>query len=100
MVLTNASSSSLEFIPREIPTGVVCLIDNQDDYYEQLGRLGYVAQIGFPTYAEDWKFNVEEIRNLLESQEERDALKESVPDLIELRGAERMIDFLIGFKGN
>ena len=46
VVLTTASTSSLEFIAREIPTGVVFAVDNQEDYYEQLGRLGYALQIG------------------------------------------------------
>ncbi len=100
LVLTTASTSSLEFIAREIPTGVVCLIDNQEDYYEQLGRLGYATQIGIRTSAGAWEFNVEAIRNLLVSQEKRDALKESVLDLVDLKGAERVIDFLVRFKGN
>lgn len=100
LVLTTASSSSLEFIAREIPTGVVCLIDNQEDCYEQLGRLGYATQIGVRTSAGAWQFNVEAIRNLLVCQEKRDALKESVLDLVDLKGAERVIDFLVGFKGN
>lgn len=100
LVLTTASTSSLEFIAREIPTGVVCLVDNQEDYYEQLGRLGYATQIGVRTSAGAWEFNVEVIRNLLVSQEKRDALKESVLDLIDLKGAERVIDFLVGFKGD
>jgi spore coat polysaccharide biosynthesis predicted glycosyltransferase SpsG len=100
VVLTTASTSSLEFIAREIPTGVVCLIDNQEDYYEQLGRLGYATQIGIRTPAGAWEFNVEAIRNLLESQEKRDALKESVFGLIDFKGAERVIDFLVAFKSD
>jgi spore coat polysaccharide biosynthesis predicted glycosyltransferase SpsG len=100
LVLTTASTSSLEFIAREIPTGVVCLIDNQEDYYEQLGQLGYATQIGVRTSTGAWEFNVEAIRNLLVSQEKRDALKESILDLIDLKGAERVIDYLVGFKCN
>jgi len=100
LVLTTASTSSLEFIAREIPTGVVCLINNQEDYYEQLGRLGYATQIGVRTPAGAWEFNVEAIRNLLESEEKRDALKESVFGLIDLKGAERVIDFLVAFKSD
>ena len=100
LVLTTASTTSLEFIAREIPCGVVCLIDNQEDYYEQLGRLGYAIQIGVRNTSGAWEFNVEAIGNLLQSQEKRDALKESVSDLIDLKGAERVIDFLVGFHGN
>jgi spore coat polysaccharide biosynthesis predicted glycosyltransferase SpsG len=100
VVLTTASTSSLEFIAREIPTGVVCLINNQEDYYEQLGRLGYAIQIGLRTSNGDWEFNVEAIKDLLESQERHEALKQSVLGLIDLKGAERVIDFLVAFKAD
>ena len=100
LVLTTASTSSLEFIAREIPTGVVCLIDNQEDYYKQLGRLGYAAQIGVRTTTGGWEFDVEAIRELLGSLEKRHSLKESITSLIDLKGAERVINFLIEFKAN
>ena len=99
-VLTTASTSSLEFIAREIPTGVACLIDNQEDYYEQLGRLGYATQIGIRTYAGAWEINVEAIRDLLSNQEKRDALKKSVKGLIDLKGASRVIDILVDYKAD
>ncbi len=99
-VLTTASTSSLEFIAREIPTGVACLIDNQQDYYEQLGRLGYATQIGIRTFAGSWDINIEAIRDLLGSQEKRDALKHSIKGLIDLKGASRVVDFLVDFETN
>jgi spore coat polysaccharide biosynthesis predicted glycosyltransferase SpsG len=99
-VLTTASTSSLEFIAREIPTGVVCVIDNQEDYYGQLGRLGYATQIGIRTLAGAWEINVEATRDLLGSQEKREALKQSIIGLIDLKGASRVIDFLVEFKTN
>ncbi|WP_125932718.1 hypothetical protein [Candidatus Planktophila dulcis] len=98
VVLTTASTSSLEFIAREIPTGMVCAMGNQEDYFEQLGRLGYATQIGVRTLAEGWEFNVEAIKDLLGSQEKRNALKQAVSGLIDLKGAERVIDFLVSFK--
>jgi spore coat polysaccharide biosynthesis predicted glycosyltransferase SpsG len=100
VVLTTASTTSLEFIAREIPTGVVCLIDNQEDFYEQLGRLGYATQIGVRTLAGGWEFDVEAIKTLLGCKEKRDALTESVTGLIDLKGAERVIDLLVEFKAN
>jgi len=100
VVLTTASTSSLEFIAQEIPTGVACLIDNQEDYYEQLGRLGYATQIGIRTHAGAWEINVEAIGDLLGSQEKRDALKQSIIGIIDLKGASRVMDFLVEFKGN
>ena len=100
VVLTTASTSSLEFIAREIPTGVVCLIDNQEDYYNQLGRLGYATQIGVRTFARGWDFNVDAIRDLLGNEEKRNILKQSISGLIDLKGAERVINFLLEFKTN
>jgi spore coat polysaccharide biosynthesis predicted glycosyltransferase SpsG len=97
VVLTTASTSSFEFIAREIPTGVVCAIDNQESYYKQLGRLGYATQIGVRTFSGDWEFNVEAIGDLLGDQKKRDALKQSVTGLIDLKGAERVVDFLLEF---
>jgi len=100
VVLTTASTSSLEFIAREIPTGVLCLVDNQENYYEQLGRLGFAAQIGIRTFAGAWEINVEVIRDLLGSQKKRDGLKQSILGLIDLKGASRVIDFLVQFNAN
>lgn len=94
VVLTTASTSSLEFIAREVPTGVVCAVDNQENYYEQLGRLGYASQIGVRNHAGDWDFNLEAIRELLTSPAKRDSLTESARGLVDLRGAARVIDAL------
>ena len=98
VVLTTASTSSLEFIAREIPTGVVCAVDNQEEYYEKLGRLGYASQIGFRNPIVGWEFNVEAIRELMESQEKRRVLTETIKGLIDLKGAQRVIDYLISHK--
>jgi spore coat polysaccharide biosynthesis predicted glycosyltransferase SpsG len=95
LVFTTASTSSLEFIAREIPIGVVCAIENQMEYYEQLGKLGYVSQLGFRNLDNSWEFNVVEIRQLLESYSKRAFLKDSVCGLIDLKGAARVIDTLV-----
>jgi spore coat polysaccharide biosynthesis predicted glycosyltransferase SpsG len=100
VVLTTASTSSLEFIAQVIPTGVACVIDNQEDYYDQLGRLGYAIQIGTRTLAGGWEFNVGAIRDLLGSPEKRDFLKNSILGLIDQKGAERVINFLVDFKSS
>ena len=98
VVLTTASTSSLEFIAREIPTGVVCAVDNQENYYEKLGQLGYASQIGIRNPNDGWEFNIEAIRELMESQEKRRVLTETIKGLIDLKGAQRVIDYLISHK--
>lgn len=94
-VLTTASSSSLESIAQEIPTGVVCAVDNQEGYFEQLGRLGYASTIGVRNRDGVWDFDVESIVELLGSQNKRDSLREATRGLIDLKGASRVIDFLV-----
>ncbi|CAN2169228.1 spsG Spore coat polysaccharide biosynthesis protein, predicted glycosyltransferase [Candidatus Nanopelagicaceae bacterium] len=94
LVFTTASTSSLEFIAREIPTGVVCAVDNQEDYYVSLGRMGYAAQLGVRNSDSGWEFNSTIIKELLESQEKRDSLKEAIRGVIDLKGAARVIDVL------
>lgn len=95
VVLTTASSSSLESIAREIPTGVGCAVDNQENYFEQLERLGYASTIGVRNREGVWNFDVESIMELLGSQNKRVALREATRGLIDLKGASRIIDFLV-----
>jgi spore coat polysaccharide biosynthesis predicted glycosyltransferase SpsG len=95
VVLTTASTSSFEFIAKEIPTGVVCSVDNQDEYYDQLGRLGYALQLGVYNSSGAWEFNLPLIEELLGSQERRQSLREAIHSLIDLKGAARVIDALL-----
>jgi spore coat polysaccharide biosynthesis predicted glycosyltransferase SpsG len=98
LVLTTASTSSLEFVAQEIPTGVVCALDNQEDIYLQLGALGYARQIGKRNSVGQWEFEVPEIVELLDNPIKRDALKRSIKGLVDLKGAARVIDFLVSFE--
>ena len=75
--------------------GVVCAIDNQADYYEQLGRLGYASQLGVHNSDAGWEFDLTTIKELLESHDKRESLKTSIRALIDLKGAARVIDTLV-----
>ena len=99
VAFTTASTSSLEFIAREIPTGIACAVDNQIDCYAQLGSLGYAAQIGCYGSNGKWDFNLSSIRELLENQEKQDSLRLSTRSLIDLKGAERVVDVLVSLAG-
>ena len=79
---------------------MVCLIENQQYYYEQLGRLGYASQIGIRNSDGSWEIKIEAIKELLGCQEKRDFLTQSVIGLIDLKGAERVTDFLVEFQAN
>jgi spore coat polysaccharide biosynthesis predicted glycosyltransferase SpsG len=95
IVFTTASTTCLEFIAREIPTGVVCAVENQVDYYHQLGELGYVSRVGIYNSDSKWELDSLIIKDLLETQTKRNSLKESIHSLIDLKGAARVIDTLL-----
>lgn len=94
LVLTTASTTSLEFIAREVPIGVVCAVDNQRDYYEQLGRLGYASQIGILDLSGKWNFNQSELKDLLTNSVRRNSLRTATQGLIDFQGAARVMDFI------
>ncbi len=95
VVFTTASTSSLEFIAREIPTGIACAVNNQVENYDQLGSLGYAVQIGRYSSDENWDLDTHSIRELLESQETRESLRCATQSLIDLNGAARVVDTLV-----
>ena len=95
LVLTTASTSALEFIAREIPTGVACAVENQKETYEQIGRLGFGSQIGVRNSRGDWEFDKKEIVELLDDRSKRDSLVLATQMLIDLKGAKRVFDTLV-----
>ncbi len=94
VVFTSASAFSLEFIVWETPASVVCAVDNQEDYYEQLGRLGYASQIGVRTSNGTWDFEVEAIEELLMNESTRHSLRNKILVLIDLEGGARVFNML------
>jgi spore coat polysaccharide biosynthesis predicted glycosyltransferase SpsG len=94
LVLTTASTTSLEFLARGTAVGVGCAVDNQELYYKELGNGNYAAPIG--KYLNGvWVLNVDLIRDLILSQALRSELIAKSNDLIDLRGAERIIDEIL-----
>jgi spore coat polysaccharide biosynthesis predicted glycosyltransferase SpsG len=65
LVLTTASSSSMEFLARGLCIGIVCVVDNQVQYYNSLGRLGVAAQLGFRRLDNNWDIDEEMIDSLI-----------------------------------
>ena len=92
LVLTTASTSSLEFIARGLCVGVACAVDNQKQYFESLGRLGAAEQIGFRNSANTWELNDEIIYTLIKSSALREKLLSNSLGLIDFRGASRIAD--------
>ena len=91
LAFTTASTSSFEFIAREIPTGVACAVKNQEDYYKQLGELNYAEQIG--SFKDDkWYLDKGKIINLVMCEGRRLDLKARIHNLVDLNGASRVLN--------
>ncbi len=94
LALTTASTSSLEFLAREIPLGVVCAVNNQRQLYEELGESGYAVQLGCLEEGEMWNFSISNLRELIGSAEKRNQLRLLTKGLVDLMGASRVMDEL------
>jgi spore coat polysaccharide biosynthesis predicted glycosyltransferase SpsG len=92
LVLTTASTSSLEFIARGLCVGIVCAIDNQEQYYETLSELGIAIPLGFRNSTNNWDLNHQKIYSLVNSSELREHLIARASGLIDFNGASRIVD--------
>ena len=92
LVLTTSSTSSLEFLARGLCVGIICAVDNQEQYYNSLGELAVAAQIGFRNSDKEWKLDKEKISLLITSSEFRANLLEKAKGLIDFKGASRIVD--------
>ena len=95
LVLTTASTSSLEFLARGMCVGIACAVDNQQQYYDSIGQLGIAAQIGFRNLDSLWELNVEIISSLVSSSALRENLVAKAKGLIDFKGASRIVDAII-----
>ncbi len=94
LVLTTASTSSLEFLARGICVGLVCAVDNQKQHYNSLGKLGVAAQLGFRTLDSKWVLDEQLIYSLITSSDLRMSLMTRAIGLIDFNGASRIVDVI------
>jgi len=95
LAFTTASTSSLEFIAREIPCGIACAVDNQQIYYQSIEKYGLAVCIGTRMKTDEWGFDVMAIAQLLNSSSTRERLKKKCFEYIDLNGASRIVDVII-----
>jgi spore coat polysaccharide biosynthesis predicted glycosyltransferase SpsG len=91
LVLTTASTTSLEFIAREKAVGIGCATDNQRHYYNSLSSIGVAAPIG-QFISGCWQLNADKILELISSEELRNSLIEKSNELIDLQGVKRIVE--------
>ena len=94
LVFTTASTTSLEFIAREIAVGIGCAIENQEEYYETLSFAEVASPIG-RLIENIWEIEESRVASLVQSQELRDALRQKCVGLMDLEGAKRIVDEIL-----
>lgn len=94
LVFTTASTTSLEFIAREIPVGLGCAVNNQQEYYESLTAAEVAIPVG--EFSEGrWRLNHAKMEDLINSGELRKILEQKSSGLLDLKGAERIVDEIL-----
>lgn len=91
LAFTTASTSALEFIASKIPIGVVCAVENQREYYDQLGELNYAIQIGEFTSQQVYELKSANIKKLISESEVRNLLIQNISNVIDANGASRIL---------
>lgn len=92
LVFTTASTTSFEFIAREIPTLIACVVDNQEKTYAELSHLKFALPIGMRSNEGTWCFDQKIIRSAVTNPDVREDLKSRILNVIDLRGPSRVVD--------
>ena len=95
LVLTSASTSSLEILARSIPLGVVCAVDNQVGYYKSITGNRFAAPLGERVSTSTWELDKIEISRILHDSHYRRILSSNSRNLIDLNGSSRIVDSII-----
>jgi spore coat polysaccharide biosynthesis predicted glycosyltransferase SpsG len=95
LIFTTASTASLEFLALGICIGVVCIVDNQSQYYNAIGKLGAAEQIGFRNFDNSWNLDHAKMRGLITSSDLRETFVSKSRNLIDFYGASRLADTIM-----
>lgn len=95
LVITTAGTSCLEFIAREIPTGIVSVTENQDSNYKELSARKLVEPLGFFRKDTGWQIKIPSLDKLISSDSLRISLKNNCKDVVDLNGSDRVLDFIL-----
>lgn len=92
LVITTASTSSIEFIAREIPTLIACAVDNQEKFYSELTELEFAIPIGVRDSDGEWQLDLQTIKKAIEDPGVRLELRLRIHGVIDLMGPSRIVD--------
>ena len=94
LIFTTASTTSLEFVAREVAVGIGYAVNNQEANYETLSSAGVAYPIG-RFIQSNWEINETNVVQLVRSSELRESLRKNCANLIDLEGASRIADEIL-----
>lgn len=95
IVITSASTSSFEVLARGIPTGIIRLVENQDENFQLLDDAGLVTQVGKRDDSGGWIFFENKIKKLLSDAEYRKGLSQKNLEVFDFQGCSIILDEII-----
>jgi len=95
LVLTTASTSSLEVLAREVHLGVACAVDNQKAYYDALEKTYAAGMLGKRSDSGNWNLDDGILRKLILDHDFRQQLRVNAHGLIDLNGAKRIVEAIL-----
>lgn len=99
LAITTASTSCLEFIAAEIPTAMVCTVDNQEEYFQELSIRGLALPVGTFSLSAGWSINSKELQGLIGSRDKQQSLIDAISGKIDFKGASRILDKIENLAG-
>ena len=92
IVFSSASTASLEILAAGKVLAVCSLVDNQEELYKALSRLGLAQPIGKLTREKKWELSLQDITAVITDSSIRKILLQKSNGFIDGKGAARIID--------
>lgn len=92
IVFSSASTASLEILAAGKVLAVCSLVDNQEELYKALSRLGLAQPIGKLTRERKWELSLQDITAVITDSSIRKILLQKSNGFIDGKGAARIID--------
>jgi spore coat polysaccharide biosynthesis predicted glycosyltransferase SpsG len=100
LAITTASTSCLEFIAAEIPTAMVCTVDNQEEYFRELSIRGLALPVGTFSVGAGWNINSKALQDFIGSKDKQQELLDAISGKIDFKGASRILDKIEDMAGD
>lgn len=97
LVITTASTSSMEIIAREIPLAVLSAVDNQVSFYRELGMRNLAACIGERSLSDSWSIDSEKLQKIIKDENYRFNILKNMKNTIDLNGSKRIVDRILEY---